>query len=67
MLPETRAHRTEDVICAAADLALETLPRETLRAPLPTMLSPGRTDHDSGTRVHVPRFSPVMLLLLVSE
>ena len=42
---------TEDIVCPAAHPALETLPCKTMTTPLPTVLSPGPADGDSGTRV----------------
>ena len=43
---------TKDFICPAAHLALEILPCKMLMTPLPTLLSPGPADWDSGTGVH---------------
>ena len=43
-LPEALPCWTEDFVCPAAHLALETLPCKTLKTPLPTVLSSGPAD-----------------------
>ena len=50
--PEALPCWTEDFVCPAAHLAPETLPCRTLATPLPTVLSPGPADRDSGARAH---------------
>ena len=53
-LPEALPCWTEDFSCPAAHLAPEILPCKTLMSPLPTMLTPGPADQDSGAQVHYP-------------
>ena len=53
-LPEALPCWTEDFVCLIADLALEILPCKMLRAPLPTVLSPGPADWYSETWVCYP-------------
>ena len=52
--PESLPCWTEDFICPAAHLAPEILPCKTLITPLPTVLSPGPADRDSGPWVQYP-------------
>ena len=53
---------TEDFICLAAHLAPEILPCKMLTTPVPTVLSPGPADWDSGTRV---RYFPLIAVCVL--